>query len=266
MNLDFLRKKHSEVSNSSDPHQDREISLIPEQHVTAPPTLKLVAWAREKNPESIKSEFQMTIRTKVTKLTDKQASMLLKVLSVLALRDGIDIIMYMSMEHLRNILTRQSSHAIELIPNEKDRQALLLSELILQNVRGEWLSFSERIQIPRHVIEEIVASGWLPDKRTFYSWLDYWQPEKFLEFRIVPLEYLIDRSGYSNPYSAYCKGYGEGGHAAREKTRYSSELDGEPVEDDFPPGFNLLEVRSYQRILLAIEQAKTERIQGNGNR
>jgi hypothetical protein len=243
------------------PTDQEHLEFSSEQPVSSPPTL-FNAWVREKNPELIKSEFQMTIRNKVTTMTTKQASMLMKILSVQALFRGIDLSMYMAMEHLRNLLTKNSTLSIETIKDEKDRRALLLSELILLNVRGEWQSFEERLWLPTPVIEEIKATGWLPDKRTYNSWKVYWEPSKFLEFRIVPLEDLLDRSGYSSPYSGYCKGYGEGGHSSRiQKTRYSSELDGSEYVDTVPPRINLLEVTSYQRILLAIEAERARKVQ-----
>lgn len=206
----------------------------------------------------------MTIRTKVTRLTDKQAALLLKVGTIYALRDGIDITLYLSLEFLRNFLTKNNSRDILEIMDERDRQALLLVELVLQNFRGQWLDFEERIRVPDEVIQEIVDTHWLPSRRTFESWQQHWQLERFLEFRIVPLEYLLDRSGYSSPYSGYCKGYGEGGHPSRETTKYSAELDGVDTESS-PPRINLLEIENYQRVLRTIEASKAKRIQ-DGNR
>jgi hypothetical protein len=121
---------------------------------------------------------------------------------------------------------------------------------------------TERIKIDsKEVYEAVRDSNWLPDKRTFNSWTAYWKPEKFLEVRIVPLNTLLERDQFSEPYSSYCKGYGEGGSRTRQKTRYDSELDGKEYEEPLPPEINLLEVEAYQRIFLAIEAQKALRIQ-----
>lgn len=263
MNLKNLWVNTRSRSNGTPPQVGREPDQLVEQTVTPAPTLKVVAWARNQNPTSTQMEFKMTIRTKVSNLTTKQAAMLLKVLAVLSIRDGIDITGYLAMEFLSNFLLKNGSISATEIKNEKDRQSVLLANLILLNIRGEWLTFEERIRLPEEVIQIIASTTWLPTRRTFFSWLPHWQLEKYLEFRIVPLEFLLERDGFSEPYSAYCKGYGDGGNRYPiQKTRYSAELDGE-VFDDLPPWINLQEVSDYQRILLAIESAKAFRIQNS---
>jgi len=258
----LFRSNPREEDSKPSPNGNTASPVLSEQRISAPPTLSFSAWARERRPDSIQTEFLMTIHNRVTRLTDKQAAMLMKVCTVLALRDGIDFTLYLALEHLRSHLTRNGHKLIEEVQEERDRQALLLSELVLLNFRGEWHDMQERIRIPEAVVVEILHTGWLPDRRTFHSWMQHWQPEKFLEFRIVPVEYLLERAGFSEPYSAYCKGYGEGGHPSRNKTRYSAELDGEDFEVP-PPRFNLLEVQRYQVVLNAIEAAKAIRMQGN---
>lgn len=204
----------------------------------------------------------MTIQTRVTNLTPREASMLLMVCNVQALQHGLDLTLYMSMEFLLSFLTRSHSIPIPEIKEERQRKTCLLADLILTSVRGEWTGFEERIQIlNQQVRDAVIESGWLPDKRTYHSWLQHWKPDKWLEVRIVPVDYLLERSGFSNPYSSYCKGYGEGTHRGPKKTPYDSELDGEDYTEPLPPEFNLLELEAYVKIYTALETLRVRRIQ-----
>jgi len=242
--------------------QAAETKIVQEPATTPPPTLSMLAWARTRDPESISKEFQMTIRAKVTDLSYKEASMLLMVCNVQALRDGIDITLYMSLEFLYSILTKSSSLRPEDIKEERVRQTALLAHLIMSTFRGEWNDMGERIRIlDDKVLEAVSSSGWLPDKRTYNSWVQHWQPDRWLQVRIVPLETLLNRSGISEPYSGYCKGYGEGSSRGAQSTPYDSELDGEGYSDPVPPEFNLLEVQAYQSIHNAIEANRVRRMQ-----
>lgn len=234
-----------------------------EQPVTPPPTLYLRTDVRLRNCSQFSTEFQMTIRTKKVKpLAPKEASMLLMICNVLALQDGIDMSLYLAMEWLYAFLTKSGSISPEEVKSERIRQTCLLTHLIMTSFRGEWTDLTERIQImSKEVRETIVDTGWLPDRRTFNSWLPHWKPEEFLEVRIVPLNTILERDNFAEPYSSYCKGYGEGGHRTRQSTRYDSELDGEEYAEPQPPEFNLLEVEQYQRIFIAIEAQKARRVQ-----
>lgn len=248
--------------NNDHPPKQAEQENLERPAVSAPPTLHMLTWVRKQSPESISSEFHMTIRTKVSNLTSKQASMLLMVCNVLALRDGLDLTLYLSMEFLTSFLTRSGTILPEEIVEEKHRKSVLLSDILLTSFRGEWLDLEERIEFPMSVKRLVGSTGWLPDIRTFNSWATYWEPNRFLEFRIVPVEALRHRSGFSEPYSSYCKGYGESAHGGRQKTPYSADLDGEPWSESEPPEINLLEVQQYQAVLTAIEAEKAKRIQG----
>lgn len=244
--------------------QVTEIADLPEPAQSPPPTLKLVAWVREADPVLLTKEFQMTIRANVTNLTVREASILLMVCNVQALKDGLDMTLYLSIEFLYALLTRSGSLKPEDIKEEKVRQTALLSDLIMSSFRGEWTQMGERIRIlDSEVLEAIRASNWLPDKRTYNSWLQHWQPGKWLSVRIVPLDTFLERSGHSEPYSGYCKGYGEGTSPGPKKTPYDSELDGEEYTEPRPPEFNLLEVQAYQRILNSLEANRAKRVQGS---
>lgn len=205
----------------------------------------------------------MTIHTKVSDFSSKQASMLLMVCNVEALSKGIDMTLYLSMEFLYAWLTKSSSIRPEEIKEERHRQSCLLADLILSTFRGEWIGLGDRIQISdREVRESVIASGWLPTKQTYNSWKQVWTPDRWLEVRIVPLNLETNRRiGFSEPYSSYCKGYGESSSRGPKKTPYDSELDGAEYKDTEPPEFNLLEVQAYQRIHAAIERNRAMKIQ-----
>lgn len=238
----------------------RVSSNDPEQPVTIRTTLPVVGWVQEKNPLSISMEFQMTIRSRIEQLTVRQASMLLMVLNVRALAHGVDITLYLSQEFLFNLLVK-SGQRPEEVRDEKIRQSVMLAELILSYIRGNWLSFTETEKLPPEVIEKILSTGWIPNEQTLGSWKVYWQPEKFLEFRIVPLETLMKRSGTSEPYSSYCKGYGQDGHRSRVlKTRYSPELDGS-TEEPNPPNLPFEDLEHFVDILNTIEAQRASRVQ-----
>lgn len=224
-------------------HREQGSTETSEQTTRTPPTLYIRMSVRQRNVDYVQKESMMTIRTKVTSLSQREASMLLMVCNVLALNQGIDISLYMSLEWLYSYLTRSGSRPPEEIQNEKVRQTALLAHLLLSSFRGTWVDMEERVWITdKRVIEAVLDSGWLPDKRTLNSWLQTWEPSKWLEFRIVPLDYLIERSNNSEPYDSYCRGYGEGSSRKREKTPYSSELDGEESNGGpNAPDINLLE-------------------------
>jgi len=260
--IKLLRRKPEEQIQTNVPLHEATVADLPEPAQSPPPTLKLVAWVRETDPVLLTKEFQMTIRANVTNLTPREASILLMVCNVLALREGLDVTLYLSIEFLSALLTRSGSLKPEDIKDEKIRQTCLLSDLIMSTFRGEWTQMGERIRIlDQEVLESIAASGWLPDKRTFNSWLQHWEPGRWLSVRIVPLDILLERSGISEPYSGYCKGYGEGTSPGPKKTPYDYELDGEEFAEPRPPEFNLLEVKAYQRILNSLEANRARRIQ-----
>lgn len=262
----FRRNKTQQTSsNGGNPNVVAQRSMeTSEQTTRTPPTLHISLSVRQQGVETVQKESMMTIRTKVTSLSTREASMLLMVCNVLALQNGLDISLYMSIEWLYSYLTRSGSIPPEEIQNEKVRQTCLLSDLILGNFRGQWIDMEERVRlIDRQVVETILESGWMPDKRTINSWLQVWEPSKWLEFRIVPLELLLERSNNSEPYDSYCRGYGEGSSRKREKTPYSSELDGEKTDDATRAiEVNILEAEAYRKIHIALERRRSQRIQG----
>lgn len=235
---------------------DRE--FLSEQTMTPIPVTLAVAIVRGSDHSHFSFSVHWTVRTKVTTMTDRTASILLKVIVYEMLVNGIDFTGYLSVEYLVSRLMRGNLDPLE-IREEKDRQAVLLGTLILASVRGTWLNVEDRIKPSPAVVQEILSTGWLPDKRTLSSWKQYHKPRTFLEVLTVPLETYNERENIGTRYSSYCKGYGNGGHLSRtKKTRYDSELDGESTDRD-PPDFSLLEIDQYCQLLLSIEREKIQR-------
>jgi hypothetical protein len=247
------------AQNSLPLTEQSEVSILSEQHVTPSTTTLGVSVVKGKDKSAYTFSFHWTVRLKVTKMTDREAAILLKVITVQSLLNGLDFTGYIALEYLTSYLLRGKTDPLE-IREERDRQACLLGTLLLTSMRGGWITLSDRVKLSPAIVQDISETGWLPNQRTFNSWVQYHQPRSFLEILTVPLEQYGERDTSTTRYSGYTKGYGNGGHVSRtKKTAYDSELDGESTERE-PPEFSLLEVRQYNQLLLAIEREKIERL------
>jgi len=227
--------------------------------VNRPPSLKVKAYVTDSSEIStIFTEYHMTIVTRVTTLSAKQASMLLSLACYKAVTTGVDITLYMAIDWLSTYLHDSEYSALNQ-KNEKVRHTLLCAELVQTSTQGNWFTLSEREELPEEVIKELVNSGWLPKQRTVQSWKNHWNLEKYLQVKIVPVDTYRRRKKVSTAerYSAYTRGYGnDGSPPAPGRTRRSTELDGENTPDD-PPEITLSEFETYITILNAIEREKT---------
>jgi hypothetical protein len=180
------------------------------------------------------------------------------VLVVESLNKGIDFTAYMLMEWLLTFLTKGTKEPTEL-RNVYEQKAAMLLILTLSYVQGTWLTMSERLPLPTTVVEKVPPS-WLPSDRTYQSWQQVYDVGKFFQVRIVRLDTLYEeRSSSTERYSGYTKGYGNGGHRSSTlKTPYSSELDGETTDRE-PAEIPLMELDTYNDLLLQIEKAKISR-------
>lgn len=253
-------KKQIQVSRPTDSLptilQDRSDNLS-EQHVTTLPTHPYITQVCGDKVSTASQEYQMTIRAK-RRLDRHQVSMLLMVLICKVLTEGIDFTAALALDFL--FLSLIGSKNPEEIRDEKERQTAMLAELIIAYTKGDWLSFTDREEIPYEVRKQIFDSGWLPNRRTIKSWKPFWRPESFLEVRFVRLDSLYERETNTLRYSSYTKGYGNGGHISRiQKTRIDPEIDGE-VGDRPEPKISVLEYETYNNILLAIESAKLQKV------
>lgn len=220
---------------------------------------------RSANVSQVFTEFHMTVQSKITDLSVKQASMLLSVCNVRAVNQGVDFQLYLVMEFLYSYLWKSGHDPMETA-TENVRKTLLLSDVIFSYIRGKWLEFSDTEKLPDDVVEKIKTLGWLPTERTYGSWKPYWQVEKFIRIRTVPVDAIRRRDKYATTekYSGYTRGYGNDGSPANPgRTKPSVELDGDPVSDNDQAEVSrlLLEYEDYQTAINLIENAKAHRKQ-----
>lgn len=206
----------------------------------------------------------MTIRP-LHRLTPKSTGILLMVCNVLAL-DGVDLPLYLSMVYL----TELGKNYLRLPDDQVDKirlaQALAIAEMILLSVSTEeWFTLGSKGHIHPKVIEELVDTGWIPERRTLMSWTQYYEPQNWLELRIVPLEHFQERESNTQPYSSYTKGYHESGKGYRRdgKTygqdtgpRYQDPIAGPLEEESVHP---LEQDPNYQRLQYLILRYKQVR-------
>jgi hypothetical protein len=203
------------------------------QEVSVRPTLYINAQVSEQDIGFFFTEFHMTIVSRISNLTQKQASMLLSIANCRAIIHGVDISLYLSMKYLYELLVR-SGHSPEEIKNHNVQRTVLIAELLLSSINGEWHNLRSYEKIPQQVVDSISSTDWLPSERTLNSWKQHWDLEKYLAVRIVHVEQFQNRNSQSlaERYSGYTKGYGQDGNTpAPGKTRPSPELDGEDVKD-----------------------------------
>jgi len=222
-----------------------------------PTTLKLQTRVQFAPTAQFSREYQMTIRTKITTLNRKQATILATVLWIDQVKNGVDFVGYLLTEYLHHFLS--GSREPEEIGQVYERRAVLMLRILLSHSNGNWINMGEREMLPSEVLVTI-PSDWLPSERTYASWSTVYQLEKWFEARIVPLDLLIEeRQIGTERYSGYTKGYGNGGRrSSTEKTPYDSELDGASDDPD-RVRVNLLEFEQFNTILLAIEKAKASK-------
>lgn len=215
----------SDLSSSDPKRSERDSSFLRESHGM---TLDRPFGSEEKvenlNLQS-NIEFHLTILLKVH-LSNRQLSLLLDVLNYQAVRFGINFTMLMAMWELYFRLLGDKKSA-SYVNDGRIKVTLTVTEILLRTLRDELISLSpgDYFHIPDSV-KKLLKPG-LMSHRTYGSRFRSWRPEKYLQVRIVPVEVqFLDRSKDSQPYSSYCKGYGESHPSAlRQKTRISSELD-----------------------------------------
>jgi len=198
------------------------------------------------------------VRFRVVEMTKKKAAILLKILVFEMLNKGLDFTGYIAVEFLVSYIMAGKTDFLEIY-DTKDRQAVMLGILILSEIHRDWMSLDERIGFSPDISQVILSTNWLPDKRTYASWKQFYNVRQFIEVHTVPLEDYDKRSTGTERYTSYTKGYGNGGHVSRiQKTRYTSDLDGVETEKVLPE-YSLLELDHFNDILLRIERNKTSR-------
>lgn len=224
------------------------------------PTLKVLGWMASDSVLSL-SEFHMTVKFRISEPTPKQASLLLSIANTRACFNGVDITLYLAMEFLFSWLRRGNYDPL-YEKNEKVRQTLMVTELLLSSVRGEWLTLGTKERIPDEVVERIDLLGWLPSERTLQSWKQHWKLEQYLRIKIVPVEHILERQPNSSErYSAYTRGYGQDGNPPAPHKPRLEPLD-VAMEELAPPAIPLQELENYQHVLQLIEAKKAAKRRG----
>jgi hypothetical protein len=194
--------------------------------VYSPPNLKVEGY--DKFPLSYSIDVNLTIRLKVSEFTRKQATILVGQALYEISRYGITLVDWLSLEFLYSYLLGQKLDPFEL-KNPKELELTLLLKIVLSS--GSWLSLEDSEQLPEEILSAIVNCKWVPSFRTYSSRKSLFRIDKFLKVRFVPVDVIFERQKGTIRYSSYCKGYGESSRMGRrQKTRPSSETDGEPVD------------------------------------
>jgi len=173
-------------------------------------------------------EYHLTVRLTHETLSRRELSLLLEVLCYQISHWGANLPMYLALTdiYFRLLGNKRSSKEIK---ESKIRLSLTLSEIIIHAFKGTDLPLSskEYIMLDSKVCKLLVPH--LMTSRTYGSRYKTWRPEKFFVVRTVPVDIqFLERRKYSEPYSGYCKGYGESHPSAHsKKTMPSPELDGD---------------------------------------
>lgn len=255
------RSKEPSLSVSSSPPERIDIDRSA-QSVSSALTLRVHEKYSQIQMVQFSMEYQMTLQTKVERLTRKQATLLSIVVVRRSLESGVDPLLYMVMEWLLNFITKSNREPTDLYDPYEQKAAMLLV-LVLQSIRGTWMNLAEAEPLPTHVKLQIIDTNWIPSHHTMDSWLVSYDVEKFFQVRIVPLDLNNEtRPDDTERYSGYTKGYGNGGHRSSTlKTPYNSELDGETTDRE-PPRVNFEDYEMYSKVLLAIESEKAKKRRG----
>jgi hypothetical protein len=204
----------------------------------------------------------MTIQAK-EKLGPKRSAILLTVCSVEAIERGSDLSSYLALHFLLEL----NQHFIRSsnVNLDATKKAIALAEATMIGLRGaSWVGLLDRVRVSNQVAEKLKSLPWYPNLRTYRSWSEYYQPERLLELKIVPLEQFLEHSGNTQPYDSYTKGYHESGKGYRRdgmvygegRTPFSPEIDedrdSKPVDLSSP----IDEDPVYQSLCRAIQRAK----------
>lgn len=241
-NLDE-NQNSSQVSSSK---KKRRLSPENGSHVVTLPQTSSVRKSTSKEPD-ISTAFYLTVKVANSSLTRKHFRLMLDCLLYEIVTEGIDIKKYLMLEHLMSTLLGSKLNPLDL-SNENERRVTLIAQILMRDLRGLEFSASDtqKVFLTKETIETLVSNDLIMSKRTYGSRRVYWDPGKFLSIKTVSVETIIERSGNSERYSSYCKGYGESHQSAHnQKTKPSFELDGGDFKD--PVDFRLQEI---QRLLL----------------
>lgn len=240
------------IHNSLLPDQKRSSGFLPD--TTTPPSPRPENLRESKTDKglTLSIEAHLTIRPLV-ELSTKRISLLLEQEIVRVATEGFSLEDYFAFEWMLNYLI--GSNSLHKVNGRKMSTVVYCAYLILLAYKGtENRLYQKNRLLPELVelIEEIF--GTLRDRK-YQGRFNIYLRDKFLAVRIEEVTSYFERSPGSVRYSAYCKGYGEGGRSVRkQKTRYSFELDRDDsvtIPEEFYSNWKELH---YQEDLFELEQ------------
>jgi hypothetical protein len=236
----------SHINSPSDPEGNEFSARLPWDY--SPPVLEVEG---SENFQFVYStEVNLTIRLRIKEFTRKQATIISGQALYKVATEGITLGDWMTLEFLYSYLLGQKRESLEL-KNFKELELSLLLKVVL--LSGTFIGLEGKRKLPEDICLLVLASRWVPNRRTYFSRSSLYSLNKFLEVRIVPIDNLIERTKGNIRYSSYCKGYGESSHMGRrQKTRSSPELDGIPVdiEREQTVRLDLLNISTVMNLIL----------------
>jgi len=189
------------------------------------------AEGQDQSLSSTSIEYHLTIQITNSSLGRKELGLLLGVLNFQAVHFGMNFNMVMAMYELYFKLLGNKRKSTEIREGQL-RLVLTVTEILLKTVGklGFSLYPKEVLIVPDH-IKDILKRG-LMSRRTYGSRYRTYRPEKFLRVRIVPVDIqFLNRRKDTEPYSSYCKGYGESHPSAHsQRLKPSAEYDGSGLD------------------------------------
>lgn len=226
--MERSKGKPSDVTEATPIRKSGELRDLSESHQMTLHRPLTVEGDRDLDFSTNLIEYHLTIKITNEQLSRKELSLLLEVLAYQAANFGVNLTMYMAISELYFRLLGNKRSAKE-VKESKIRLTLTVVEILLHSLKGTELPLSsDEYLVVNDKIRNILGKG-LMNKRTYGSRYRTWRPEKFFIVKIVPVDIqLLERRKGSEPYSGYCKGYGESHPSAHsKKTKPSPELDGD---------------------------------------
>jgi hypothetical protein len=187
-------------------------------------------------------KFNLTARIPNSQWQIKDLSLLLDTLNYEIAVSGCNFNMYLTLELLFTILTGTNNPWD--VKDERIRITCIATHSILRDLQGEFYQFGDKLILEPRTLKFLRENELIITKRVYGSRKEFYRAERFVEIQAVPIKQSLERRQGSERYSGYTKGYGEGGSTApKQKTRFSTELDGET--DDIPLRFDLMNISRY---------------------
>jgi len=250
------------VPNSAAPNRPAELD-------DEKPTGQLPIQIRGKNVNDLTMEFQMTIQPKI-KLRPKSAAILLTVSTLENLVLGCSITRYLTLHYLLE-LNKTFLRGMNINRDATKRAIVLAETYLLMSRPSGWIGFTDLIKTDSEAIQDFYSLELCPKKDTINSWKAYYQPEQFLELKIVPLEQFQERSTNTSRYSGYTKGYSESGKGYSRDgmvygvgiTKFDPEIDEDREATPLDLSSPIDENPEYVTLQQAILRAKENNLKKN---